>query len=404
MAFGDSPYDQSLRDAWFAFCDRLKTAGERAFKNHNPTNPLQRADAFRFLTQNVGQAFDLALETKDTRFPMLHTFSSPTCKLASDCADFVYVQAWIDGESVYKISGNRGTVRFLNFTVQGPRPERMANGGPSIHEPFGDTPQANLFGHQLKSEWDGSFELYIGGPERGPNWLPTNSGSRKLFIRQGFDRWDERPAQMRIERLGMADPKPVPTPEAMIAGMNWAGMFLDTMMETWPDWGLTYGGMNSVNTFPALQDTTADKRRGRAATNMHWILEPDDALIIEFEQHDGLWMFTNMGAFCTSMDFLYRPVSYTPSRTKVDRDGKIRLILTHEDPGYHNWIDTQRFERGHLTYRHMLEGSPVPLDARLVKRGGLADSLPPDSARVTPEQRTSLMFARFNGIRQRYSL
>jgi hypothetical protein len=403
MAFGDSPDDQSLRAAWFAFCERLKVAGERAFKDHNPTNPLQRADAFRFLTQNVGQAFDLALETKDTRFPMLHTFSSPTCKLASDCADFVYIQAWIDGESVYKISGNRGTVRFLNFTVQGPRPERMANGGPSIHEPFGDTPQANLSGHQLKSEWDGSFELHIGGPERGPNWLPTNSGSRKLFIRQGFDRWDERPAQMRIERVGMTEPKPVPTPEAMIAGMNWAGMFLDTMMETWPDWGLTYGGMNSVNTFPALQDTTADKRRGRAASNMHWILEPDDALIVEFERHEGLWMLTNMGAFCTSMDFLYRPVSYTPSRTKVDRDGRIRLILAHEDPGYHNWIDTQRFERGHLTYRHMLEGSPVPLDTRLVKRERLVDSLPSDSARVTREERTALMFARFNGIRQRYN-
>lgn len=55
-------------------------------------------------------------------------------------------------------------------------------------------PEANLFGHQLESSWDGSFELYIGGPRRERNWLPTTRGSRKLFIRQGFDRWDELPA------------------------------------------------------------------------------------------------------------------------------------------------------------------------------------------------------------------
>src|SRR5580692_4333009 len=237
MAFGDSPEDQRLRDAWDTFCDRLKSAGGRAFKDLNPTNPLQRADAFRFLTQNLGQAFDLALETKDTRYPQLHAFSSPTCKLGSDCADFVYIQGWIDGESVYKISGNRGTARFINFTVQGPRPERMANGGPPLHDPFGDTPEANIFGHQLESAWDGGFELYIGGAERGPNWLPTTPVSRKLFIRQGFDRWEERPAQLRIERVGMTEPKPLPTPDTMIAGMDWAGVFLDSMMQTWPDWG-----------------------------------------------------------------------------------------------------------------------------------------------------------------------
>ena len=43
----------------------------------------------------------------------------------------------------------------------------------NLHEPFGDTPEANLFGHELKTEWDGSFVLYIGGPKREPNWVPT---------------------------------------------------------------------------------------------------------------------------------------------------------------------------------------------------------------------------------------
>src|SRR4029077_15462077 len=121
MAFGDGPHDEALRHAWREFCARLQAAGGQVFKDFNPTNSLQRADGFRFLTQNLGQAFDLALETKDTRYPAIHPFCGPSRELGGDNADFVYLQAWIDGSSVYKISGDRGTARFMNITVQGPR-------------------------------------------------------------------------------------------------------------------------------------------------------------------------------------------------------------------------------------------------------------------------------------------
>ena len=69
MAFGDAADDEALRAAWHHFCDRLKAAGDLAFKDTSPANALQRADAFRYLTQNLGQAYDLALETRNTRSP-----------------------------------------------------------------------------------------------------------------------------------------------------------------------------------------------------------------------------------------------------------------------------------------------------------------------------------------------
>jgi hypothetical protein len=402
MAIGDGTDDVALNTAWAQFCDQLKAAGERVFKDHNAASGVQRADGFRFLTQNLGQAFDLALETKDTRYPAIHTFCNPTRKLGGDCADFLYQQAWIDGQSTYRIVGERGTSRFLNITVQGPRSD-----GPGVlHEPFGDVPEANLLGHQIRTASDGVFEIYIGGQERGPNWLPTTDGSRKLFIRQGFDSWDERPARMRIERIGMDTPKPLPSAATMIAAMDWAGGFVTGLMDDWPEFPFRYGGVDgeNPNRFPPPAETDSDAKRGRAATNMHWVLSTDEALVIEFDAHDGLWMFTNMGVFFNSMDYLYRPVSYTPSRTTVDNDGRVRLVLAHDDPGYHNWIDTQGFERGNLTYRHMLEGQPVELHTRVVKRDDLTDSLPPDTATVSAAERIAQMWARFNGIRQRYNL
>jgi hypothetical protein len=402
MAFGDGHDDAALSAAWAEFCDRLKEAGEQVFKDHNATSATQRVDAFRFLTQNLGQAFDLALETKDPRYPLMHRFCSPTRKLGGDCADFIYQQAWIDGRSQYRITGDRGTVRFLNITVQGPRRD-----GPGVlHEPFGDVPEANLTGGQLVTAPDGRFEAYVGGSRRGPNWLPTTAGSRKLFIRQGFDRWDEQPARMRIERVDMDAPRPMPTPATMIEAFDWAGDFVTGVMSDWPEFPFTYGGVDAQhpNRFPVVDATGADAKRGRAAANMYWELASDEALIIEFDAHDGLWMLTNMGVFFNSMDFLYRPVSYTPSRATTDDDGKVRLILAHDDPGYHNWMDTQGFERGNVTYRHMLEGEPVELRTRLVKRAELATALPPDTPTVTSEERVAQMWARFNGIRQRYDL
>jgi hypothetical protein len=410
MAFRDAPDDEPLMAAWSQFCDRLKAAGEQAFKDFNPPTPLHRADAFRFLTQNLGQAFDLGLETKDPRYPAIHTFCNPTRKLGGDAADFVYQQAWIDGQSAYKISGNRGTCRFLNITVQGPKPDKQpGTDWPPLHDPFGDIPEANIFGQQLKCEWDGSFELYIGGPPRGPNWLPTTPGSRKLFIRHGFDRWDELPARLRIERLDMTAPKPPPTPETMIAGMEWAGEFVTGLMRDWPDHPYTYTKaryLDYINEFPPEPaDTVAsDTKRGRLAANLTWRLAPDEALIVEFGSHDGFWMVTNMGAFFNSLDYLYRPVSYTPSRTKVDADGKVRLVVAHDDPGVHNWLDTQGFVSGNLTYRNLMSQAQTTFDTRLVKRADLDAALPPDTVRITPEERVAQMHQRFNAIRRRYEL
>lgn len=400
MAYGDGPDDAALWAAWESFCDKLKAAGRGAFKNHNPASGAHRVDAFRFLTQNLGQAFDLALETKDTLYPAMHTLCNPTRKLGGDCADFVYRQAWIDGQATYRISGNRGTARFFNITVQGPRTD-----GPGVlHEPFGDVPECNLTGDQLVTEPDGDFEVFVGGPRRAPNWLPTTAGSRKLFLRQGFDRWDERPARLQIERLGMTSPKPLPTPECLTAAMDWAAGFVTGVMNDWPEYPFAYGGVDAdtPNRFPLLEETGADTRRGRAAVNLHWRLAPDEALIIEFDAHEGLWMLTNMGVFFNSMDYLYRQVSYTPSRSAVDSDGKVRLILAHDDPGYHNWLDTQGFERGNLTYRHMLEGRPAVLDTKLVQRAELPDVLPVDTVTVTEAERTAQLWARFRGIRLRY--
>jgi len=417
MSLGDCTSDAALDAAWKRFCRQLEKAGEDAFKATNPALPLHRADAFRFLTQNLGQAFDLALETRDTRYPVIHAFCTPFCKLGGDNADYTYQQAWIDGNSVYRISGNRGTSRFFNIAVQGHRPTAKPDqpGWRNLHEPFGDTPETNLFGHQMEIGWDGSFEVYIGGERRGPNWLPTTPQTRKLFIRNGFDDWAEVPATIRIERVGMAEPRPIPTPDEMIAAMDWAGDFLTTMMRDNPDWAFEFAedmDPSQLNRFPSgrrdaenpVYTVEKDRLRGRSIYAMCWKLAPDEAMIIEWDANDLFWMITNMGVYMTSMDFLYRPVSYTPSRTSVDSDGKVRLVMAHADPGFHNWLDTSGFEQGITVNRNQATDFITEFRTRVVRYADLDREMPADSARVTPERRSEMMRERFHAIQRRYRL
>ncbi len=409
MTSSKGPADAALAAAWEAFCDDLRRAGRLAFKSASPANPLQRADAFRFLTQNLGQAFDLALETKDPAYPQIHPFCTPFRKLGGDVADFTYRQAWIDGAHTYRITGQRGTARFFNVTVQGPRPERLANGDKSLHEPFGDVPEANLFGQQLQLAPDGSFELTIGGDRQGLNWLPTTPGSRKLFIREGFDGWDETPTPLTIERLGMTTPRPLPDPDRMIEAIDWAGQFLTGAMTDWPEhsWRNSGGVVDPAapNRFPPAQASGADDaRRGRMAAHMVWDLAPDEALIVSFAAHSGFWMMSLGGAFMNSMDFLYRPVSYTPARAAVDADGKVRLVLAHDDPGIANWLDTQTFSRGNLTYRNLLSQAEAEFTTHVVRRTDLLEALPPGTALMEPGGRTAEMLRRYRSVKRRYGI
>lgn len=411
MAYGEGPADQPLHDAWHAFCDRLKEAGDKAFKDANPADPLLRADAFRFLTQNLGQAFPLALETKDPAFPQIHYFTHPYMKLGGDVADFTYRQAWISGEHAYKITGKRGTARWFNLTVQGPKPAKTPGTDLApLHEPFGDVPESNVFGHQIQTDAQGNFELFIGGPERAENWVPTTPGSRKLFIREAFDAWGETPTALTIERVGMDAPRPIPPAERMIEAFEWASEFLYGAMRDWPEhsWA-TSGGVvdpGQRNTFPEDKraNDAADAKRGRMAAHMVWRLAPDEALIVEMDAHDGFWIFNMGNVFVGSMDFLYRPVSYTPARSKVDGDKVVRFVIAHDDPGVHNWLDTQGFSDGNLTYRNLMSLNPATFRTRLVKRAKVLEALPADTALVTPDERAAQLRDRYRSIKLRFGI
>jgi hypothetical protein len=215
---------------------------------------------------------------------------------------------------------------------------------------------------------------------------------------------------MSIERIGMDAPRPLPTASTMIDAMAWAGSFLTGMMHDWPDHPYQFSGgivdPAFENQFPPDRSANSaeDAKRGRLAAHMCWKIATDEALIVEFDAHDGFWMVSLGGAFMNSMDYLYRPVSFTPARTRVDGDNKVRLILSNEDPGYYNWLDTQNFAAGNLTYRNLMSTATTIFSTKLVKRSDLAKALPAETAKVTEAERIQQLHVRYDSIKRRHGL
>jgi hypothetical protein len=181
-------------------------------------------------------------------------------------------------------------------------------------------------------------------------------------------------------------------------------------MRDWPEHSWNYSGgvcdPAYPNRFPPekVADTDADVKRGRMAAHMVWHLQPDEALIIEMDNHDGFWIFGMGGVFAGSMDFLYRPVSYTPARTVVDDDDVVRFVIAHTDPGVHNWLDTQGFSDGNLTYRNLLSRNAATFRTQLVRHSEIRDILPPDTCEVDATERAQQLLDRYRSVKLRYGI
>ena len=104
----------------------------------------------------------------------------------------------------------------------------------------------------------------------------------------------------------------------------------------------------------------------------------DEALVLDVQPPDTrYWNIALETHWHETVDHLHRPVSRTLEGVRTDPDGKVRLVIAHEDPGVPNWLDPMGNERGFMTFRWLdARGEPVPKPVvTRVKREELAKTL-----------------------------
>ena len=102
------------------------------------------------------------------------------------------------------------------------------------------------------------------------------------------------------------------------------------------------------------------------------------------------------------LDFANRVTSLNDAQVHVDDDGKVRIVLAHEDPGVQNWLDTSGLPRGLVTYRYV---RPTKAPAPVARRVDLADvrtHLPESTPTFTAADRREQLVARKRGVARRF--
>ncbi len=349
--------------AWSEFCDHLKTAGAALVYPGAPTDAFQQSEGLRYLTRLTRAALEAYVEYGDVEFPELRRMVHETVKLGADNPDNYYQNAQISGAQEYRITGKRNTINYIGFFTQ--------NG--VYGEPGGMSPCGVLEQNDLQLEADGSFEIMLSKTKKGKNWLKIEDSTSLLIVRQTFlNREKEVIASLKIENLnGKKSPNQV-TPERMDKGLQTAALFIAGAPLLFSRWA--NGFRKHPNQLPRFSPEISNAAGGDANIvyyHSYWNLKPDEALVIRFIPPDcETWNFQLNNYWMESLDYRYFPICINKHSAVAEKDGSIRIIVSKDNHGFANWIDTCNHTEGTMClrwYRLINGAEPVDPDCTVVK-------------------------------------
>jgi hypothetical protein len=227
---------------------------------------------------------------------------------------------------------------------------------------------ACFWAKQIRTDPDGSFELYL-SPEPHPgNWIRTTPQSFRVTFRQFFADWEnEAPMEARIDRLTGDGAPPALTPERVAAGLagashwvNWSLTYWADMIEKWK------AQPNRFLSYRQLDDNRIDATPGGEPLIAYWMLPADQALVIRVRPPRAQYWSVEFGnCWWETMDYRYRLASTNCHHAVLEDDGELIVVASHDDPGLPNWLDPSGHTEGYVTYRWMLaDEHPVPVACR----------------------------------------
>lgn len=391
----DEKTDARLRAVWDAFCDDLKAAGELVFRDNTPQNEVTRVTGLRLLARNISLALQLEFENRDPRHPELLHYFDPLRKQGGDNTDALYVGAPIDGSETYRIAGERGTAAYFAVTV-------LEDG----ETPWGGGVVGTLFGPDLEVDASGRFELILSPDPHPGNWIQTTPKTYRVTFRQFFADWEnERPMEAEIECLSSrGEAPPVLTLDAVDKGLAKAAAWLRTSTNYWADkldrW---QARPNEFIAFAEMESAQIDATPGGTPLISYWKLAPDEALIVRVTPPVCNYWNCEFGSYWwETMDYRWRLSSTNAHLAKLESDGSLTVVVSHDDPGVPNWLDPSGHEEGYITFRWMgARENPRPTCSQ-VRRADLHAQLPKGFCTIAPEARIAQIGARRSGVRKRF--
>ena len=330
---------------WELYCDTLKRAGLQLQRQEAPQDDFNQAEGMRYLSRLARIGLEMFVEGGDEQFPTFMVPSHETAKIGADNPDMGYLAARINGQYTYRVSGLRGSAASINFSTK--------RGG---YDKAGKLePGGFIDSNSLTFAQDGSFELVISQYPQPGNWLKIDPDSIQLLIRQVFlDRANEKPAQLKIERID-ADGKPFPiNPGKLRNNLVQAARFVENTATTFANWAQSYEG--HINQLPPADQALCQSVGGDPNIfyyHSRWQLAEDEALVIHLDRIPDCeyWNIQVNNYWMESLDYRYYRISLNQHSAKPNPDGSVTLVIAHRDPGTSNWLETAGHDDGTLCFR-----------------------------------------------------
>ena len=385
--------------SWSEYVDLLKPAAELIDRTTAPVNDQLKAELFRQFAMNLSQGYLMYFQTSP-EYPEFVAFEN-SAFLAQPNPDAIYYYTRVDGKGTYRISGERGDSIVAGFAIG----NRMIGTKGSPGKGLG-----NYDIDHLDIEADGRFEV-IFSTERPEghegNWLRLDPEADFILVRQFNYRWGhETDMRLAIERL---DPVPVkPRQSADFIDEQLAELF-GTYAK-----GLSQIALGAVrrphemgliNTMHLhnFQDLGNSEDWPQSYFESVFELADDEVLVLETElpEKRHYWNVQVVDGIWNQAEILYRQTSLNGHTAKIDSDGRFRAVLSQQDPGFANWLDTADHNYGMLIGRwYRCSSHPTPGLIKM-KLADVSAHLGDRSPRITPDERKAAMRQRLIGSQLR---
>jgi hypothetical protein len=311
-------------------------------------------------------------------------------RLGSPNPDTVYRSAAVDPAGTYRLTGDRGTawqVTVMPFTaaMQGRTPYDLDD---------------------LALDRAGRFDVIVSAERpdgHTGDWWELEPEVASLWIRSVSDRWgEEREPRVAIERVD-APGRRRRSSETIERRLRATAKVAAGAV------GYGIGHVDELRAEGFVNRLKAVDYGASGGMPRQWYHEglyelgDGEALLVEARLPDGCdyfsWSLTDR--LLVTLDWTHAPTSLNRAQATVDGDGVLRVVVSGEDPGVRNWMDTTGYQRGVLQCRSIGSVDPPALTARVVPAGSVFDHLPVGTARVTADERAAALEERRRGFQLR---
>lgn len=367
---------------WADQMENLKEVGHHLLLTaERDDSDARRQDMYRYILGVVSNGF-LNYVNSDPGRPTITPLWNHQYNYGGPNPDYAYKFTLIDPKGTYRISGFRGTSRFVEITQQS-----TDFAGSGTGEPGALTNDLD----QLTIGDDGYFSVILSRTRPANyngDWWELGDDTLSLLIRATSADWKgEIDPRMAIDRL---DDIPRPTPEEMAARFTNLPAWMSAIIEL--DIGLTryyreHHGINTIKKSQRMADT--DPFKGQIYLDGAFEIEDDEALILETPIPDQYryWQILLADDRFATVDWVNRQSSLNDVQATLDSDGWFRAVISVKDPGVPNWLDTGGEPWGIIQMRwNRCSSAPDPT-VRKVPLKDVRKYLPDDTPVITPDLR-----------------